>query len=841
MIILSSIFILVSLALFIEAIIHFLFLDRHSSLTKRLLRATSSLILAILTIECAYACQSGHFALPATLLTDIMQAFSLDADYVAVVDRSWNAFSWEWLRPVLSTYSILLYTLAPIAGGAVVYDVLAGVSPSIKFSICKRRELFVFSEINERSILLAESVAARKGKNSEYAIVFTDAYIDSSQEAENELLLRAKSLGAICLQDDLLNCGGFRASRKCHFFLMDMDGADFSDLKNLSTVHQLLHINASDAPLWKASQGCGIYMFSDDSETIENARSIKDAFDHTNSPMGDVHIRKPYGDVTLKIVRDYALTASILLREKPLFQTLGSPVSGTIRPLRVVILGNDAFSHELFKSVFWFGQLLDVQLCITVVYKPTKAHTNGNYEFEDYLNCLCPEIIPSCTSDIGADCLRIWPGEDRFAPPYAMLSFIETDISQENLRSFLDQEDRTYLYSANSQYRLADCDFFLISGKDDMLNIELANRLSRGLMYLHQKSHRGRRPEQVIAFMVQNDDLSQIVQGRIEDSRQVQRRAYGTNPPKMYPYGSLKSRFSYQHVFASEEELASRSGDSGERTVEHGSVDVSSAGDDIYSSWAGIGRIFHLPYKMYCASCTDGSLVEMSLKYRRMIEDDPKLFTQLTWLEHRRWNAFLRVQGFTMPSISLNDLDDVFHSIMPSLLRATTNAEARDAFKAVNIPKSLAGIGSQNQPGNLMRIIGYKDVPSKLHPCLVESDPDYIQNPAHYDMLDLITAARLYINLIDSYDSAKWKKIRDNRRSDVKSYDMPWGDRLPFIDHYEALCWLKETGCLDSSKPIPTSDEDVELVWDSFLKSDHAMARELAAYCQTWDLSNEGC
>lgn len=840
MIILSLFLIALSISLIGWAIGRF-FLSQHDKLTRRLLIITASLILSILTLEGAFVCQSGHFAFPATILTDIMQAFSLDADYEAVAYRSWNAFSWTWLETFLSYYSLFLYTLAPIVGGAVIYDVLAGVSPAIRLAFSKRKELYVFSELNERAMLLAESIAGHNKHNRGSAFVFTDAYINSENEDENELLLRAKAIGAICLQDDILNCSSFRASRKCHFFLMDFCSAkkDFDDAKNLATLHQFLNSLKLREPLWNIRKGCEVVVFSNDSETIESIRVIKKMFDNSVGVDRTDQNRMPCGTVTVNAIRDNALTAGILLRDKPLFQPLGVPHPGHVEPLRVVIFGNNSFSKELFKSVFWIGQLLDTQLCITVVYSPSGKDKSTHSEFEEYLNRLCPEIMESCMLNWKSECLRIWPQDERYASPYALLSFLEVDIETVDIRSFIDNESRTYLYSGDIFYRIADCDYFIVAEGDDSQNIELTNRLYNSLIYLQSRSNRTGRPKQNIATLIQNDDLSKILHTRFLDARNVQYSIHGIEPPDVYPFGSLKERYSYKQVFSPDEELARRGSGSSSRISEHGFADITTVRDDIYSSWSNVGRILHLPYKMYSAGCADNNYIENCLAFRRKLENDHTLFTRLTWLEHRRWNAFLRVQGFTKPFIPVNLLEKAFGSVMPTLLRTETNADTLEILKQLEISDSLLKANPSGHGVDMLRICGYKDVQAKLQPCLVESDPSRIQDPDHHDMLDLVTAARLYINLISSSTSSNWEKLKDKSRSDVKTYDMPWGDRLPLLDLDEVLSLYDRNEILKKGVTTIAKNSAGTDTWDLLFDSGNPLGKELASYYQKWEIKDD--
>ena len=88
------------------------------------------------------------------------------------------------------------------------------------------------------------------------------------------------------------------------------------------------------------------------------------------------------------------------------------------------------------------------------------------------------------------------------------------------------------------------------------------------------------------------------------------------------------------------------------------------------------------------------SLASDKLTYSHLIHTDTELSRRLTWLEHRRWNAFLRVQGFRAP---------------PGLVSALCRLE-QHGMEAVDESK--------------LGMYAYKNVPDRLHPCLVESRMD---------------------------------------------------------------------------------------------------------------------
>ena len=114
-----------------------------------------------------------------------------------------------------------------------------------------------------------------------------------------------------------------------------------------------------------------------------------------------------------------------------------------------------------------------------------------------------------------------------------------------------------------------------------------------------------------------------------------------------------------------------------------------------YNHWSDRARASHRKYKLYSMGVyhksvfdTPGadspeylaSVLEAGAKCAQLVKrGEPKLMNRMAWLEHRRWNAFLRVYGFR-------------------------HSDAYDTYADPSNKKS------------------YKNMELKLHPCLVECD-----------------------------------------------------------------------------------------------------------------------
>ena len=149
----------------------------------------------------------GGFAEGMTkLISGTLGFFSLDAEYTQFIHCAQAAFCGKGVHFFYFEYCIYVL-LAPVIGGAFILNVITEFLPAFKLWLDCRKTKYVFSELNERSITLAESIAklswelnrwhsgkAPKAFKDEFdkigiesnekkwlksaCIVFTDAYAD---------------------------------------------------------------------------------------------------------------------------------------------------------------------------------------------------------------------------------------------------------------------------------------------------------------------------------------------------------------------------------------------------------------------------------------------------------------------------------------------------------------------------------------------------------------------------------------------------------------------------------------------------------------------------------------
>ena len=701
-------FFLASFAVFAAGIARFIVARHTQKLTQRLLTLTVAVIIAILLARFGLSL-CGVNRLSPSLLVEIMQAFSLDADY-GLLDELYPAMGGGFPALVLLIYLALLYSTAPIVGGAIVYDVLAGVSPSIRLWFRRRRPAYVFSEINEASVTLAENIAARHTAKDPAVIVFSDG-----EDAPDDLLMRISDMGGIRLSQDVRQ-GSYRHARKCSLFLMHMRGQDdFDEEKNLTDLYAILR--GEDGFFWNQESGADVFFFSNDPEMIECVRDIKTRYDKDSRG----------GSVSINVIRPHAQAACAQLKRAPLYRPLGGYAPG--KRLRVAIFGDSPFAREMFKTVFWCGQLAGIELGISVV---CPSDGEGDvHGYEAWLNRLSPEIIESCTwPGNGADpkCLRLSAqnsGKQVWAQPYCALSFIDQDPARANLRELMTAE-RGCLYGCPDTYRLCDCDYFIVMGGDDRENLALAAGIRGALIYGAATRRRPDKAAPLLSVEIRSAELQQLLNDRFRNSGGSGRDC----APEIVSFGSYRERYSWENIFLDEAFLAA---DEAAVAPEdgHGFADINLSSDSIYDTWSEVGRCFHLSYKRYCVTPADLSGAAAR----------EALVSRLTWLEHRRWNAFLRMQGFTRP---FADIDDVVSAL-------------RDGAP----PRSYA----------------YKNVSGRLHPCLVECAD--VDTRAAERLGDCVAGMPESLDGLDALDVISMARTRiEGRVRDIKCYDRDVSEAL---------------------------------------------------------------
>ena len=621
-----------------------------------------------------------------------LQTFSMDEDYTQYVQNGKtmigliadkNGAFWS---AAYGIYASILNVAAPVVGGAFILDILTNMFPKIRLFfgyVFFWRKKYYFSELNDRSLALAKSIYENKRSFfSRPLIVFTDTYVDSGDERSSERYSEARSYGAICLRDDIVFLWKARLGKKKYFLIDDEEIGNLQTLTSLYTEKNKIYL-----------KNAKIYLFSQDDVYTQIIDRLKDTLDFGSEAQKPMIIP----------IQTYRNLMSNLFVKIPLYEPLlhkRKNASGTV-DLNVTILGTGLIGTETFLSVYWFGQMLGCKLHINVISKESEKMFRSRI---DYLN---PEILQSGVQN--SPILSVRKNKPK-NDPYFSLKYLEADVQEYNFDTLLKS-------GTHDGQSIFDTDYFIVALGSDADNLSVANQLQKyiGTYHLTQRSEQ----KTVITYAVYDAELSETLNRKKIFSYTSLSRA----DVYMHAFGSLSEVYSTENIFMEEfAEKVDHVEESYQSIVETRKREVlkkqyfrrrKSDEDrykDDYSYWGDLSRAMHIHYKMFSAGfipmslfdgdekACEGHMREAEQKYKTFVCDeanDSAVLHALSWLEHRRWNAFMRIRGFRS-----TDKFDLYYEKTGS----------------------------------------HKHLDLKLHPCLVECDQAGIRTGADPDRLDELTA-----------------------------------------------------------------------------------------------------
>ena len=221
-----------SLAVLIAAVIGALTITRIRYRRGRLLNASNCMLVGVLTsavvlfipIYADTMAESGGGPLETLLLSvhNMIRLFVVDGEFTFITDNIGD------LSPQMHTcYSVLfaiLFVLAPLLTFGFVLSFFKNISAYRRFLLGFFSDMYVFSEVNEKTLALAESLLEQPGRKS---LVFADVF-ETEEEENHELVERARECGGICFKKDIttLNFRIHSKRRNLFFFALGNDHSE---------------------------------------------------------------------------------------------------------------------------------------------------------------------------------------------------------------------------------------------------------------------------------------------------------------------------------------------------------------------------------------------------------------------------------------------------------------------------------------------------------------------------------------------------------------------------------------------------------------------------------------
>ena len=704
-------------------------------------------------LSLAYVLAKGKSSVVIALIDSFfytLRAFSVEEGYPdliggigklaeALVSARSTCFS--ELKFALTGYITVLELLAPVVGAALILEVLAKVFPKFRlFFVCRfpfGRTRYYFSKLNAASLALAKSIAKEKSAEDQDGnkkkwyerkpvIIFTDTYIDDEKEKDYELLLEAKHCGAICVRDDLFHVRKPYFGKR-EYYLMDLD--EFGNLQAL--------MNLVEKSCLPYVLGSPIHLFVQSDAYISVEDKAKKKLEVNAKELKGINklMWKRKGVPVVIPVRGYRNLISNLFREVPLYEPLIGR-SGKADSLNVTILGNGMIGTEAFLHTYWMGQLLtpdekgslkDVELTINVI---SKDDPESFWSKLDYIN---PEIQRSAKvykkqkAEDGKETVRLILPEKSIVRcyeegegeaenrPYCTIRYIQADVKNGGFWDGKQEED----------YSLLGADYYIVALGSDADNISVAEKLRClvGKAHLERKTFEDDTADHtVIAYAVFDSKIAEALnQQQLYSCYDIEKKDIYT-----YAFGSLDSVYSFDNVNMTQSRLLAEETGVRYQKVQGDSYLAahkkrSDGDDENYKYWSNMAKVLFIKYKIFSLgwikkSVFDGEEVHKKeteaqfLRYKRMAladgtnsasvtfdgENEIPCFAEqkelLAWLEHRRWCAYTRAEGYryTAEVIKNLDLKGKSHKNMSLKLHPCLVEAERPVGKTYRHPKVIS-------------------------------------------------------------------------------------------------------------------------------------------------------
>ena len=241
------------------------------------------------------------------------------------------------LKAVYIVLSYICFALAPILASGLILSFVGDTGEKIRFLLQRTPKCYVFSEINENALALAEAIKNQEGKKT---VVFCDG-----KDADKEQVARAKKLGAVVLYKSCDALTAIRRFEKSEFFLIstDEDG----------------NVCLAEAVMTKYAH-------------YENTSILINAFveSGTNAKFLEsvVKAKKENTNIELRCIDEIALFCNHLIYNHPLYDTKGN---GT--DISIAIVGCGRTGMRMLKTAYWAGQIDGYSLKIRVYDKKANA------------------------------------------------------------------------------------------------------------------------------------------------------------------------------------------------------------------------------------------------------------------------------------------------------------------------------------------------------------------------------------------------------------------------------------------------------------------------------------
>ena len=500
-----------------------------------------------------------------------IQFFTADSDYSLVSDNI--AQLPYWLKEAYALLGTVLIILAPLLTFGFVLSFIKGVAAQLQYMFHAPADTFVFSEINQNTVSLAESI---EKDNPKAILVFAKAPGEEGQ-IEEGLVNRVNWLQAICYKQDISRIRLKRngAGKKTCFFVLSND-----ESRSISEALRLI-------PKYKDRKNTTIYLFSSSQESELML---------TNLDKGELIVRR-VNPLT-------SFVNHILYTQGDLLFTSAIDSNENGKEISALILGVGQLGTEMLKALTWYCQM-------------------DNYRFR--LNGF--DIDESCKDRLAAQCPELisekYNGVFVKGEAFYQIDIHTCDVNTGSFREKIRQ--------------IGNISYAFVSLGNDSLNVAAAVNLRIWFEQMHIHP--------VIMAVVSDSEKCAALAGAKDKN--------GT-PYDIHFIGDAKTIYSADvilHVALEEEAL--------ELHKRYNEGNPYGFYEYEYNYKSSMASVIHFDARRKRnIPGADKSDAELSKIERETIET----------LEHRRWNAYMRSEGFvyskSKDKSSRNDLGKMHNNLI---------------------------------------------------------------------------------------------------------------------------------------------------------------------------------
>ncbi len=499
-----------------------------------------------------------------------MQVFAFGCEFAVVTDSL--GFCPQNLSSIYQVWSSLLFVVAPVFTFGVVLSLFKNVSANLRYIRAYFRDVYVFSELNDKSLVLAADI---KKNNAGAVIVFTDVF-EGNEEETYELIERASELGAINFKKDVLvvNFKRHAPGKSVSFFAISTN-----ETENLNHALKLIE-------LYKDRPNTHLYVFS---TKIESELLL------TSVDKGEIKVRR--------INEVKSLINRVLYEQGGMIFDSAKEDSSGKKQISAVVVGMGSHGTEMIKALTWYGQMDGYELQI-------HAFDRDPLALEKF-TALAPELMSEDYNGVAVE------GEAQY---------------QITIHPGVDVESMTF---AEKIKGITNATYVFVALGNDDTNINTAVHLR---MYFERlKIH------PVIQAVVYNSQQKKALEGIKNYRGQAYDIAF---------IGDVESSFTEDVIIDSKlEEDALR------RHLKWGNEEEFWTYEYNYNS--SMASAIHLRARIHCGiPGANKKEEELTQQERDGIEV----------LEHRRWNAYMRAEGYVFSGSkdksSRNDLAKMHHDLV---------------------------------------------------------------------------------------------------------------------------------------------------------------------------------